>query len=343
MFLPVDGRARRELQLTVNFGTDGQCVTTTYRFLCYIQPNASKFSISNKNGFVKVVLSKEADFYNVCSTALPLSKLDDSEFDAFTFKREVQIYLRRRLNNSIPQFSKERRRWLHDVISDIFAQTSLELSERKTTYQFKCKDQNDLAKMELQIAGYFSYKNIPLVKLLVLDLDEARRMVENSALDEDALKLKRNSVDDAETRPDVSTVSCDDDQLKLMRKLLLVNSFRLLQADDVTDGEGWYWNTFLQILFRKTEYNEATFNGGPVPQPTNFDFFKHLDIEGSNVRSIIGNMSYQMTAVSQTCVTCSRTDVDLMTCKRCGAAYYCNRDCQRRDWKTHKTYCRQKT
>ena len=67
-FLPIDGRVKIELRPTVNFGPEGQCVCTTCRFQRYIYPNASKYSVSNKYGFIKVVLGKEADFYDVCST-----------------------------------------------------------------------------------------------------------------------------------------------------------------------------------------------------------------------------------------------------------------------------------
>lgn len=42
------------------------------------------------------------------------------------------------------------------------------------------------------------------------------------------------------------------------------------------------------------------------------------------------------------CKNCGRSDIPLWKCKGCSKAYYCNRDCQRGDWKFHKAWCTQK-
>ena len=39
------------------------------------------------------------------------------------------------------------------------------------------------------------------------------------------------------------------------------------------------------------------------------------------------------------CKTCLKENVKLLTCGRCKSVFYCSKDCQKKDWKTHKTVC----
>ena len=39
------------------------------------------------------------------------------------------------------------------------------------------------------------------------------------------------------------------------------------------------------------------------------------------------------------CKTCLKENVTLMTCGRCKSVFYCSKDCQKKDWKTHKAVC----
>jgi len=39
------------------------------------------------------------------------------------------------------------------------------------------------------------------------------------------------------------------------------------------------------------------------------------------------------------CQQCHRIAAGLLRCSRCGDVYYCNRACQKRDWKKHKLLC----
>lgn len=40
------------------------------------------------------------------------------------------------------------------------------------------------------------------------------------------------------------------------------------------------------------------------------------------------------------CCTCEQTHMKTKKCSRCQAVYYCSRECQRRDWPTHKSICK---
>ena len=42
--------------------------------------------------------------------------------------------------------------------------------------------------------------------------------------------------------------------------------------------------------------------------------------------------------IEKECFVCKKTE-DLFLCSRCKLVYYCNEDCQKKDWKTHKEYC----
>lgn len=43
----------------------------------------------------------------------------------------------------------------------------------------------------------------------------------------------------------------------------------------------------------------------------------------------------------QRCSTCNKASAELFSCSRCKAFAYCGRECQRKDWPTHKTECKQ--
>ena len=39
------------------------------------------------------------------------------------------------------------------------------------------------------------------------------------------------------------------------------------------------------------------------------------------------------------CFNCGKPGHKLPKCRQCSQAYYCNNDCQRKHWKTHKPVC----
>lgn len=39
------------------------------------------------------------------------------------------------------------------------------------------------------------------------------------------------------------------------------------------------------------------------------------------------------------CKTCLKENVKLLTCGRCKSVFYCSKDCQKKDWKSHKAVC----
>ena len=39
------------------------------------------------------------------------------------------------------------------------------------------------------------------------------------------------------------------------------------------------------------------------------------------------------------CKTCLKENVKLLTCGRCKSVYYCSKECQKKDWKSHKAVC----
>lgn len=45
----------------------------------------------------------------------------------------------------------------------------------------------------------------------------------------------------------------------------------------------------------------------------------------------------------KTCGQCQKESNDLKVCSRCTLIYYCNPDCQKKAWKTHKTICKEPT
>lgn len=55
----------------------------------------------------------------------------------------------------------------------------------------------------------------------------------------------------------------------------------------------------------------------------------------------LGKATYKENIGKRMCLHCSKVSLDMLRCARCGVAYYCGADCQRKDWKNrHKLWCK---
>ena len=43
------------------------------------------------------------------------------------------------------------------------------------------------------------------------------------------------------------------------------------------------------------------------------------------------------------CRTCQKNGDNLFRCSKCKDVYYCDQECQRKDWVSHKSYCKNKS
>lgn len=42
------------------------------------------------------------------------------------------------------------------------------------------------------------------------------------------------------------------------------------------------------------------------------------------------------------CRNCQKESTDLLRCSKCREANYCDQECQKKDWQSHKSYCKSK-
>ncbi|KAF2848660.1 hypothetical protein T440DRAFT_400759, partial [Plenodomus tracheiphilus IPT5] len=57
-----------------------------------------------------------------------------------------------------------------------------------------------------------------------------------------------------------------------------------------------------------------------------------------SLRPMASTESLNMSLTSKPCTTCSGQPAR-RRCSRCKSAYYCDRNCQKSDWKTHRNAC----
>ncbi|KAH7042207.1 putative MYND domain protein [Macrophomina phaseolina] len=50
-------------------------------------------------------------------------------------------------------------------------------------------------------------------------------------------------------------------------------------------------------------------------------------------------MAHNNSTAATACASCGKTSTDLKRCAKCHSEHYCNRDCQKAHWKTHKKVC----
>lgn len=74
-----------------------------------------------------------------------------------------------------------------------------------------------------------------------------------------------------------------------------------------------------------------------------------LEVFDSDTWNVVRNTSVQLVknphpdalaGVSTACNTCGKGGIKLKKCGRCGAAFYCSKECQAFDWNDHKPVCK---
>lgn len=76
-------------------------------------------------------------------------------------------------------------------------------------------------------------------------------------------------------------------------------------------------------------------NKKPAKQKTDLD-----DIMASHLESLYESMTGdELDIFEQKCKVCHRKVKKMMQCSKCKSVYYCDKDCQLRDWAAHKKVC----
>ena len=161
------------------------------------------------------------------------------------------------------------------------------------------------------IKDYFFYQGMPFFKIKVIDREKAMNLFSEQATTRDPVLKKFDEKKTATTLIGAR----DHEQLK---KLLLVNSRRIRLNDDENDG--WYHESYLQILFNR--------------EVVDFNWQEHLEALLSIAKS-----AYQSYERESTCQECGKTRPEMKKCSKCKSVSYCNRECQRQNWKIHKLEC----
>ncbi|KAF1938937.1 hypothetical protein EJ02DRAFT_457443 [Clathrospora elynae] len=75
----------------------------------------------------------------------------------------------------------------------------------------------------------------------------------------------------------------------------------------------------------------------PSSAPSSIPAFNRADLFHS-LRPMASTESLNMALTSKPCTTCSGQPAR-RRCSRCKSAYYCDKNCQKSDWKTHRNVC----
>ena len=106
--------------------------------------------------------------------------------------------------------------------------------------------------------------------------------------------------------------------IKCWKKLFSINSLQIQQNN--SDGtDGWFYDTFLQILFNR--------------EVEDFDWHKHSAVL-SIAKSI--DQSYKNKSA---CHECGKKGLDMIKCADCKSVSYCDEVCARRNWMNHVLEC----
>ena len=135
-----------------------------------------------------------------------------------------------------------------------------ETSPKATTFAFGFRDSGPFGidtKINLIVRCYSLYKGLPFVRVTFIDSEKAKRMVAEHKLSHAEMRAKNTEaikIDPITDQIDQSMLLyayMSQEECRLMRKLLFANSQRLRQKHTSSREMGWYWESFLQLLFRR--------------------------------------------------------------------------------------------
>ena len=337
----------KSITLIMRFGNKSDAITI--EFLCFVSLSDSRFTVSSKQGSIKGVVIKSSEG-NVGKSILPWRLIDDSEIQMpFQTRSDVVDYMRNtdlfrltlasvtdvQLHVDAEKFGKE--------ISDPFHGLRLSIRElwnkaetnpTAATFAFGFKD-SGLSGIDSQInlivRRHSLYKGLPFVRVTFIDSEKAKRMVAEHKLSHNEMRAKNTEaikIDPITDQIDQSMLLCaciSHGECRLMRKLLLANSRRVRQEHTSSREMGWYWESFLQLLFRR----EARSYG---------------EISEEDHAFVLGRTPETPSPQNcQVCAKCRQFSAQLKRCSRCKLASYCSKQCQTEDWNIHRKICKAST
>ena len=324
-------------------------------FSCLLDAERSKLSVSSKKGIISGVLFK--DERNVGRYLLPLRLIDDSELQSFKDTAEIVNHLASRQINelmfqSVNDVELKFRSMqtgtkvvdpffcLRETIYDIWKK--VETNPRVTTFTYSYDNSYHPSgingKIDLIIRGYHLYKGMPFLRVMYVDTEKALSLVGEHKLLFSEMREKR--VEKMDDNP--FTWDCDItksmaakitmEEHKLTKKLLLTNSRRIQQTHLHTEQGGWHWETFLQLLFDREARPMSEFNWQKLSE-----IISGAELIDQAISSRFKSIQYPI------CEMCGRKEKEatLKKCSRCKSLWYCSKECQRKNWSSHKLQCRE--
>ena len=297
------------------------------------------------------------DVRNVGRSLLPLRLIDDAELIQFKSSEEITDYLRNTNITGLMLLSPSDMKlktaseqkgtpivdpfyWLRQTISDIW--NYAETHPNITTFTLQYKEDHRISgipgKLDLIIRGYFLHKGMPFLKVTFVDTEKALLLLTDNKLSLSVLTKKRTEALDFNPLTlwfDMTkwvTMVFTVKEHMLIKKLLLTNSRRIQQSHPCSDQDGWYCETFMQMLFHR----DANILHDEKIQ-SDLEFADMLKISPDLADA--GN-SFHVPLDQVICAECGKTGKNLKKCGRCMSVSYCDKNCQKLNWTTHKHICK---
>ena len=326
-------------------------------FTCALNVEKVKLSVNSKKGFIRGVLLKCEK--NVGRYLLPLRLINDCELTSFRNTKEIINHWRSRnihdiMFQSVTDVELKFKSMgtgmkvmdpffcLRDTIHDIWK--TVETNPRATTFTYRFEGNDSPSgvngKLDLIIRGYYLYQGMPFLRVTFVDTEKALRMVDEKKLPFPALLAKRLEAADLNQwtcPPDFDITKTMEANITkaehiLTKKLLLTNSRRCQQKHLDTESKGWYWETFLQLLFIRDARAVTEFNR--VDHPALLQNVQSID-QPTTSRSVDSQSPQSV------CRACGERGSNFKRCGRCKSASYCSKECQIQNWITHKKQCKE--